>query len=164
MYLASMIKRLVFAVLAALAPPAAAHEYQLGDLVIDHPFAFETPVTARTGAGYVMITNNGTTNDRLLAVEADFPRVMLHTTEVDGDVTRMVHLMAVDLPAGETVMFQPGAMHIMFMGLDAPFAIGDSFPATLVFENAGTIDVEFKVEARTDADHDTMDHSSHDGH
>ena len=60
---------------AALALPAAAHEFSVGDLTIGHPHAAATPPGARTGAGYFSVTNAGTEPDRLIAVEADFPRV-----------------------------------------------------------------------------------------
>jgi copper(I)-binding protein len=40
----------------------------------------------------------------------------------------------------------------MFMGLDGdPFEAGESVPATLVFETAGRVEVEFKVEPRAGA-------------
>jgi hypothetical protein len=35
----------------------------------------------------------------------------------------------------------------MFIDLKAPFAKGQKVPATLVFEKAGKVDVEFEVEA-----------------
>ena len=42
-----------------LAGAAGAHEYKLGDLTIAHPYAIATPATARTGAGYLSVTNGG---------------------------------------------------------------------------------------------------------
>jgi copper(I)-binding protein len=66
------MKRFALA-LAFHAFPAAAHEVRTGTLVIDHPYALETPATAFSGAGYMTITNTGGDPDRLLAVRADFP-------------------------------------------------------------------------------------------
>jgi len=87
------------------------HDFTVGDLVIAHPFSFETAKTARVGAGYFEVTNNGTTADRLIAAEADFPRVMLHQSVMDGDVAKMKHLMdGVEIPAGGTLSFAPGAL------------------------------------------------------
>lgn len=143
------------------ASTAFAHEYKVGDLVIDHPMAFETAATAMSGGGYLTITNNGTQDDRLIAVQADFPRVMLHTTEMKDDVARMMHIDAVEVPAGQTVMLEPGGMHVMFMGLDGdPFEVGEKIPATLVFEQSGEIEIIFNVEER---DGEMMDHSMHQG-
>lgn len=156
------MKRSTFAAIAALslfATTAIAHEYKIGDLVIDHPMAFETPMTAKSGGGYLTITNNGDQADRLIAVQADFPRVMLHTTEMKDDVARMMHIDAVEIPAGETVSLAPGGMHVMFMGLDGdPFVVGEEIPATLVFEQSGAIEIIFNVEERGG---EATDHSMH---
>ena len=143
---------------------AAAHEYKKGDLVIDHPMAFATAQTAQTAGGFMMITNNGAADDRLVAVEADFPRVEIHTTEMDGDIARMIKLEeGIVVPAGTAVILQPGGLHVMFMGLGGdPFEVGEKVPATLMFENAGALAVTFDVEDRVIGGHGAMDHSSHD--
>ncbi len=150
------------------ATTASAHDYKIGDLLIAHPMAYETAPTARTAGGFMTITNTGDTADRLLAVEADFPRVQIHTTEMDGDIARMVHQEdGIVLPAGETIVLQPGGFHVMIMGLNGdPFDVGEEVPATLVFETAGSLDILFKVEARAAGGHGTMDHtgSSHGDH
>jgi len=153
--------RFSLAAIAALtlaATSAAADDYKAGDLVVDHPMAFETAQTAQTAGGFMTITNTGATDDRLVAVEADFPRVEVHTTEMDGDIARMIHLEeGLAIPAGETVTLEPGSFHVMFMGLGGdPFEVGEEIPATLVFENAGRLDVLFNVEARMG--HGSMGH------
>lgn len=155
----SMRRSMAFA-LSLLPSYSLAHDYAVGDLAIAHPIAFETAATARAGAGYMAITNDGKTDDRLVAVDADFPRVMLHETRTEGDIATMVHLDEIIIPAGETVVFEPGGKHVMFMGLGEPFELGDDIPATLTFENAGAVGVVFKVEARPESGTDT-DHSHH---
>jgi copper(I)-binding protein len=132
-----------------LGAAAGAQELEAGELRIGHPFALETPPRAMTGAGYLSVTNTGDAPDVLLEVRAGFPRVMMHDTEMSGDVARMVHLQAVEIPPGETVTFEPGGKHVMFMGLEGdPLEVGERIPATLVFERAGEVAVEFVVEAR----------------
>ena len=59
---------------AAFAAPAGAHEFKLGALTIGHPYAFATPPTAPTAAGYLSITNAGTEPDRLIEVRRTSPR------------------------------------------------------------------------------------------
>ncbi|WP_298922510.1 copper chaperone PCu(A)C [uncultured Roseobacter sp.] len=141
---------------------AFAHEYTVGDLVIDHPRAFETAKTAKTGGGYLLVTNNGDTADRLIEVRADFPKVMLHTTEETDGIARMMHVDAIDIPAGETVALEPGGFHVMFMGLNGdPFEVGEEVPATLVFENAGEVEVMFNIEERSSGHENKDDHSEH---
>ena len=149
-----------FAALCAFATAASAHEFKIGDLVIDHPMAFETAQTAQTAGGFMTITNTGDTADRLVAVEADFPRVEIHTTQMDGDVARMMYLEeGILVPAGESIIMKPGGYHVMFMGLGGdPFEVDEEVSATLVFESAGRLEVVFNVEARKMGDHADMDH------
>ncbi|MFT4742561.1 MAG: copper(I)-binding protein [Yoonia sp.] len=128
-----------------------AHGYKIGDLTIAHPVARETAATAMTGAGYMTVTNTGETDDVLLEIRADFPRVMMHDTETVDDIATMVQLESLVVRAGETVTFAPGGKHVMFMGLNGdPFEEGETVPATLVFENAGEIAIEFNVEKMTE--------------
>jgi copper(I)-binding protein len=56
-------------------------------------------------------------------------------------------------------------LHVMFMGLDGdPLDVGESVPATLVFEKAGRLDVVFKVEDADSQTADAMDHDAHTNH
>lgn len=144
------------------AQSATAHEFTASNLVIDHPYSFETTATARTGIGFLTITNNGDTPDRLIAVEADFDRVSLHLTEEQDGVARMLPQPdGVVIAPGAVVSLEPGGLHVMFMGLGGdPFELGETIPATLVFEKAGPVDVVFYVESRKDGMKD-MDHSNH---
>ena len=162
------MKTTFLAAFAALAfsLPASAHDYTLGGLKIAHP-AIPQPMTrAMTAGGYFSIENTGTEADRLIAVEADIARrVELHTTEHGADGSaKMVHVEALDLPAGGTVTLQPGGLHVMFMGLTKALAEGDRVPGALVFEKAGRVEVEFAIEAprKPGAAHDHSGH--HSGH
>jgi copper(I)-binding protein len=148
----------MFKALAAIimiAGPVAAEEFALGELTVMQPTSFATIATARAGAGYLRITNNGATDDRLISVKSDFPRTMIHMTSMDdAGVATMSHMGdGLLIPAGETVALAPGGAHVMFMGLDRGLAEGDTFDATLVFENAGELAVIFNVEARPEVDH-----------
>ena len=121
-------------------------------LTITDARAFETPPTAMAGGGFLTISNTGTSDDVLIGVRADFPRVELHTTAFEGDIARMVHVDAIPVPMGETVTLEPGGMHVMFMGLQGnPLTAGDTIAATLIFEQAGEVPVTFDVIARDTA-------------
>lgn len=147
--------------LASFAVMAMAHEVVTSTIVIDHPYALETPITAMSGAGYMTITNTGEQSDRLVSVRAAFPRVTLHRTETDAQgITRMLAVDAIEIAPGETVTLAPWGTHVMFTGLDGdPFTEGERIPATLVFEQAGEIAIEFWVESR---DGGGSGHQSHD--
>ena len=159
------LTRLMTVMSIALLPGfAMGHDYTLGDLHIEHPYARATAATAMAGAGYVTILNSGSNDDTLIGIEAEFPRVMMHDSVTVDGVASMLALDAVTIPAGETVTFAPGGKHVMFMGLDGvPLEAGEEVPATLIFENAGRIDVVFKVEdGAATMDHGTMDHGTMD--
>lgn len=149
---------------ASVFAPATAHEVTAGDLQIIHPSIPAPTAAAKSAAGYMAISNEGSEPDRLLAVEGDFAqKIMLHTTEFGSDgVARMTHLDGIEIPAGDTVVLEPGGMHVMLMGLTAPLTEGAHIPATLVFERAGRVEVEFAIDPAGAAA--AEDHSAHANH
>jgi len=72
---------------------------------------------------------------------------MLHETRIENDIARMQHVEGVEIPPGETVELAPGGTHVMFMRLAGPFREEDRIDATLIFEKAGRVAVEFHVQA-----------------
>ena len=134
---------------AAIAVPAVAQDYKLGTLEISQPWTRATPATAQSAGGFLTVTNKGTTPDRLIAARsAASAKVEVHEMRMDGNVMKMRELeKGLEIPAGATVMLKPGGYHIMFMGLKAPFAKDTKVPVTLVFENAGSLDIVLDVEA-----------------
>ena len=151
------------ALLAALfALPAIAHEYAAGELVIGHPHALATAPGAPVGGGYLSIRNDGAADDALVAVRVDpgiAGRAELHEMALQGDVMLMRQIEdGIPVPAGTTVELAPGGLHIMLMHLPGPLKEGTDFPATLVFEKAGEVEVRFEVEARGRGRDGAMDH------
>ena len=146
----------LLAALCFAASTAHSHEYTKGDLQIIHPHSAATISTAKSGVGYLAISNLGVTDDRLIEIRSSVGNAMLHTTEVSADgIARMTHLEnGILLPVGETVVLEPGGLHVMFFGLTEPFIEGQSFAATLVFEHAGETEIEFQIEPADPAPHD----------
>jgi len=147
------------AAMTAAPLPASAHDYQLGDLSIAHPWSRATAPQAPNGVVYMAITNNGDTADRLVGAAGDAAeRMELHTHNmVDGVMQMRPVEGGIDLPPGETVHLEPQGLHIMLMGLDAPLVEGERFTVTLSFEQAGEISVEAAIEgpgATLDLRHD----------
>jgi hypothetical protein len=140
---------LLLSIAALLPAPLLAHDYKLGALEISHPWTRATPPTAKTGGGFLTITNKGPTADRLIAARSPVSlKVEVHEMKMDGSVMRMRELeKGLEIPPGATVTLKPGSYHIMFMELKAPLAKDGKVPVTLVFEKAGSIDVELQVEA-----------------
>ena len=130
--------------------PAAAHDYTLGDLRIDHPWTRATGERSPTAAGYLTIRNMGATPDRLVSAETPRAgRVEIHEMTMTDGVMRMRPIPdgGIVIPAGEEVRLAPGGLHLMIMGPQGAFTQGSRIPLTLVFERAGRIQVELAVEA-----------------
>ena len=123
----------------------SAESYSLGDLTITDSFSY--PTNGRSGAGYFKLTNDGPA-DVLMAVTANFPRVMMHQSLMQEGVMTMKHRMMVEVPAQGELEFAPGGYHVMFMGLSDGWTVGDEIEASLQFKNAGTLDIKFSVTAR----------------
>jgi copper(I)-binding protein len=137
------------AILALAANAAAAHDYKVGPLEIKHPWARATPKGAAVGGGYMTIVNNGTTADRLISFSSPAAgRFEIHEMRMNNGVMQMRPVSnGLEIKPGATLEFKPGSYHLMFMQLTAPFVQGHNVKATLVFEKAGTLEVEYTVEA-----------------
>ena len=144
-----MSRTLLLAAVLALAPGLlAAHEYKLGSLEIGHPWARATPKGASVAGGYLKITNKGATPDRLVGGSAGFAgRLEIHEMKMAAGVMQMRPLPdGLEIKPGETVELKPGSYHVMFVNLKQPLQQGQSVKGTLVFEKAGPIEVEYKIE------------------
>lgn len=142
-----------------------AHGYEVGDIEIGHPWSRATPEGARVAAGYAIIRNGGAEADRLVSVTGAIAgRTEIHEMAVDdkGVMTMRPLAEGIDIPAGGEVELKPGGLHIMFMDLTAPAKEGERFKGTMTFEKAGTVDIEFAVDAMGGDDHGN--HGSHDDH
>jgi copper(I)-binding protein len=135
--------------LALFAQPLAAHEFKAGDLTIDHPWTRATPTGAKVAGGYVKLTNGGSQADRLIGASAEGVEIVeIHEMAVVDNIMTMRELKSgLEIKPGETVELKPASYHMMMMGLKEPFKAGQMIKGTLKFEHAGTVTVEFKVEA-----------------
>jgi periplasmic copper chaperone A len=132
--------------LLASAAPSFAEEFKAGDLVVEKPWARATPKGAEVGAGYLTIRNNGAAPDRLTGGSADFAAVEIHEMKTqDGVMLMRESKGGLNIPAHGSVGLAPGGYHLMFTHLAHPLTRGDTVKATLNFEHAGPIEVEFTV-------------------
>jgi len=140
----------VFAAAFGLAVTAAsAGDYKAGSLDISNPWSRATPKGSSVAAGYVKITNSGSAPDRLIGGSADVAsKFEVHEMRMENGVAKMRPVTGgLEIKPGETVELKPGSFHIMFVGLKKPLSAGDQFKATLVFEKAGTVNVDYDVRA-----------------
>lgn len=151
-----MKRLLTLAAALCLAAPVLAHEVTVGDLQIIHANIPAPAESAMAAGGFMAIVNNGTEADRLIGVESDIAeKVETHESKVDENgVGTMQHVDFVEIPPGETVNLEHGGYHIMFMGLKEPLVEGEMVKATLIFEKAGRVEIEFMIDPPGEGGHD----------
>ena len=147
----------VFATLLAItlsATLACAHGYKLGNIEIKHPWAKATLAGQPVAGGFMKIVNTGTEPDRLLTVtSAVSDMIQIHQMKVEDGVMKMGEISGgLEIAPGAAVELKPGGLHVMFIGIKAPFREGETVKAMLTFERAGAIEVEFKVDAAKPGD------------
>lgn len=130
---------------------ANAHDIKFGDLIIHQPWAQESLMMADAASGYMIITNTGAVEDRLVKAAAVISKVtQIHTMRMDGDMIIMEELsQGIVIPAGASIDLKPMSAELMFMGLKGPVTEGEIFEGTLVFEKADSITVDFEVRGPT---------------
>ena len=128
---------------------ARAYDYKVAGIEIDRPWSRATPKGAKVAAGYVTITNKGTTADRLVgATFALSGKAEIHEMAMDQGVMKMRELKdGVEIKPGATLELKPGSYHLMFTDLTRPLAKGDRVKGTFTFATAGAVEVEYAVEA-----------------
>lgn len=148
-----------------LAQPALSHDVKVGDLTILHPHARAMLPGSQVGGGYLTIDNNGSTDDRLVSITSERARsAQIHEMKITDGIMNMGELkQGLAVPAKAKTELKPGSYHIMFMNVQKPFKKGETIKATLTFEKAGPVDVEFTVGAANGSD-DTKDTQDMGGH
>ena len=126
---------------------AHARDYKAGTLDVADPWSRATPKGASVAAGYMKISNSGTAPDRLISGSSNVAsKFEVHEMTMENGVAKMRPVNGgLEIKPGQTVELKPGSFHIMFGGLKKPLANGDHIKATLMFERAGTLNVEFDV-------------------
>ncbi|WP_025660516.1 copper chaperone PCu(A)C [Rhizobium sp. IBUN] len=126
---------------------ATANDVKVGAIDIAHPRTRAMVPGAKVGGGYMNLTNTGSADDRLVSITSDrAAKTEVHQMSVNNGVMTMRPVAGgLVIPAGQTVELKPGGFHIMFMDVAQPFKQGETIKATLTFEKAGPVDVEFTV-------------------
>jgi len=134
---------------------SSAHEAPASaQVAVTNAWAAPTPSGVDVSAGYLTITNGTNAEDHLLsATSPRATRVEIHEMTMDGSVMRMRALDRLPVPAGGSAQLAPGGAHLMFFGVNEPFANGQSIPVRLVFEHAGAINVTLPVQRTAPVGH-----------
>jgi len=139
--LKSAATALALALSLALTIAAEAHQIKVGQLVITHPW-IKQPGGQATAFGCMKITNNGTTDDRLLAVVIN-PHISAQLIEVSNKANSPAGSILV--PAGQTVHIHPDSAQMALIMVPSPFLEGSEVSGSLIFEKAGKIEIDYEV-------------------
>ena len=132
------------------AKPDAA-TFQLGGLIVTSLQVWAMPAGDKVASGYLKISNNGTAPDRFVGATSDMAgRVDIRQVSMnDGVVKVRSPPDGIEIKPGETVELQSGGYHLLFRHLKWALASCVPFTATLLFENAGRLEVNFSVHGAT---------------
>ena len=122
-----------------------------GGIMIDDAYARSSGKMAKAGAAFMVIHNHANIDDRLIAVSSVAAKIVqLHRhTKSDDGVMKMEHVPdGFVVPANGFHKLSRGRDHVMFMGLATPWEDGQIIPLTLVFNNAGEMDIRLTVDLK----------------
>jgi periplasmic copper chaperone A len=101
------------------------------------------------GASQLVLTveNRGDGDDRMLGAESDAAlAVEIHRTVVEADGRASMRMLDdVIIPAGGSVAFRPGGLHLMLVVPDERVVVGGTFEVTLRFERTGPVTLTVPV-------------------
>ncbi|MGH7006868.1 MAG: copper chaperone PCu(A)C [Stellaceae bacterium] len=120
------------------ASPVRAHSYTLGKIEIGHPWA--EPSTGDVAAVFMALAIMGDKPDRLTGAATPIANAVLFQDYGNRPVD------AFDLPVKQPVALRPSGRRIVLQSIKRKLAVGDDFPLTLRFANAGETTVMVLVE------------------
>lgn len=120
------------------------HMFTGGDITIEHPWVR----AAAAGADTLMFfesENEGET-DTLLSATADVAAsIEIVGLSIVGDRVEMIPIGPIEIPAG-TFEFDPGGLALALHGLSEALTVESEIEVTLIFANAGEIEIHVLVE------------------
>ena len=138
-------KRFFFALLLLPTMLMADDGYN-ANLMITDAWARPLPAVSKNGAAYITLMNHSSESDRIISAKSSVAKkVEVHTHIHKDGVMSMKKVDALEIPVGQTVVFKPGGLHLMLMGLKQPMKEGAEFSIDLHFEKAGDMTVTVKV-------------------
>jgi copper(I)-binding protein len=113
---------------------------------VSEPWSRPSPMMAGNGAVYMVLSNEGGSDDTLISAETDIAAVVeLHETKMENDVMKMSPVHTINIPAGESVMLKPGGLHVMLINLQKELVPGETVTLTLNFEKSAPITIEAEI-------------------
>ncbi len=123
-----------------------------GRIEIGDAWGPPTPPNAQAAALYVTIDNGTSGDEQLVAATSErCTAVELHATSIDEQRIMRMRLAEPELlriPAGDSLLMEPGGLHIMCIGPTAPLAAGEQITIELLLGSDVMLEVDVPVERR----------------
>ena len=133
--------------IAALALTVLSHSVWAEVQVTDFNIREVLPGRSMT-AGYLTVSNKNDKAVELTAVSSPmFDAIELHMSSQKDGMMHMEQLPSVTIAAGDTLRFQPGALHLMLFDVKASIAVGEKIPVSLTFKDGTTLEVLATISA-----------------
>lgn len=150
---------------AATTAPAESESAPAGDSITIED-AWVKSAEEGMSAAFGTLTNTGTDDVTVVSAEtAASSMVELHET-VENEAGEMV-MREIEggfvIPAGGTLLLEPGASHIMLMDLAAPLQAGAEVTVTLTFSDDSTYEFTAPVKDYSGANENYEDGDEHEG-
>ncbi len=127
---------------------ALASEFKAGNLLITSPWTYATPEGAKVWDGFMVLTNNGNEDDRLIGAAADISdSVEIHERGIlNGVLMWRPSNLGIPIEAGSSVTLRLFTHHhLVFMDLKQPLVAGQTIKGLLRFQRAGEVEIEYEV-------------------
>ncbi|QGM45333.1 copper chaperone PCu(A)C [Methylocystis heyeri] len=123
--------------------PASAHEYEIGKLIVEHPWVRAPADGDNKAYFYAFIHNNGDAPDRLIGIKAEkFGKIEFQPdARQDGAATGVI------LPPKQSTTLAPGGAYVLLTDFKKHIEVGWGLEMTLVFEKAGEVVIDAAIEA-----------------
>lgn len=132
--------------------PAAAEDVAVqgnDEFAVTRAWIRAAPPGAMMLAGYFTLDKQGGHLRRLVGARSDaFGDVSIHRSVVEDGISKMRPAGALEIAPGESLIFEPGGLHLMLMSPRADVSVGRRVPIWLCFEDGDDIEeipVDFEV-------------------
>ncbi|MCU7959455.1 MAG: copper chaperone PCu(A)C [gamma proteobacterium symbiont of Bathyaustriella thionipta] len=116
-------------------------------LQVENAWVREGPPGMPMMGGFMSVTNNSTGDVSITRISSPaFKSIELHETIMQDGMAKMREVSELRIPAGQTVVLEPGGKHMMLFNPVKPLKAGD----TVTFQLSGSDDqrVEFSASVK----------------
>jgi copper(I)-binding protein len=140
------MKKILTSLLLVLVACSSSTSTSAHSVSVAQQWARTSPMDATMGAVYFTIDSpSGDTLTGVKVAPGVAATAEMHETVMNNGAMKMQPVASVDLPAGKSVKFAPGGLHVMLLQLATPLKVGTALELTLVLQKAGEVTVSAPV-------------------